>query len=251
MIPIVARPRSTDFLPRLHAAALRVFARQGLKHARMSDIAKEMGVAHGSLYNYVESKEALFYWLVDCGLVPPQAHAPERLPIRTKSAKALLARLREQIAQIFTLPHLEAALQQPSRDVRAELSAIIIELYERTFASRLQAAALERSAVDVPELFALFFMSVRRTLLAQLTRYIAARAQAGQFAPAADPATAARFVLETITFFARHRFNDPDLPPGDEDAVRRTIVDLLVRSLVDSTPRRRQRHLSHVPQVRH
>ncbi len=205
----------------------------------MSDIANEMGVAHGSLYNYVESKEALFYWLVDRGLDQPEAQAPESLPIRAKPAEELGLRLREQIGQIFALPHLEAALRQPSDDVRGELSAIILELYERTFASRLQAAALERSAVDIPELFALFFMSVRRTLLAQLTRYIAARAQTGQFAKVADPATAARFVLETITFFARHRFNDPDLPPGDEDAVRRTIVELLVRSLVDSTPRPR------------
>jgi AcrR family transcriptional regulator len=240
----MARPRSTDFLPRLHAAALRVFARQGLKHTRMSDIAKEMGVAHGSVYNYVESKEALFYWLVDCGLEPPQARAPDSFPIRTKPGAELLARLREQIGRIFALPHLEAALQQPSDDVRGELSAIIVELYERTFASRFQAAALERSAVDIPELFALFFMSVRRALLAQLTRYIAARAQAGQFAKVEEPATAARFVLETITFFARHRFNDPDLPPGDDDAVRRTIVALLVRSLVDSTPGPRNRRFS-------
>ena len=31
----------------------------------MTDIAREMGVAHGSLYNYVESKEALFLLLIE------------------------------------------------------------------------------------------------------------------------------------------------------------------------------------------
>ena len=61
----MVRPRSPEFVPRMLAAAARVFARTGLKQARMTDIAREMGVAHGSLYNYVESKEALFLLLVE------------------------------------------------------------------------------------------------------------------------------------------------------------------------------------------
>ena len=66
----MARQRSADFLDRLLAAATKVFAEKGLQRARMSDVAREMGVAHGSLYNYVESKEALFYLLVDRGANP-------------------------------------------------------------------------------------------------------------------------------------------------------------------------------------
>ena len=228
----MARRRPTDFLPRLYVAALRVFARHGLKRTRMSDVAKEMGVAHGSLYNYVESKEALFYWLVDCGLDPPKVDATHSLPIRAKSVDALISRLDEQVGQSFAMPHLNAALQRRPRDVREEVADIVLELYERTFASRLQAAALERSAIEIPELFGLFFIGVRRALLAQVTDYITARIESGHFGPVTEPATAARFVLESITFFARHRFNDPDLPPGDEDAVRRTVVELIVRSLV-------------------
>jgi len=67
----MARQRSADFLERLMAAALKIFAQKGLHRARMADVAREMGVAHGSLYNYVESKEALFYLLVDRGADPP------------------------------------------------------------------------------------------------------------------------------------------------------------------------------------
>jgi AcrR family transcriptional regulator len=58
-------PKSEDFLERLLRAAMRVFSQKGLVCSRMSDVAEEMGVSHGSLYNYVESKEALFYLLVD------------------------------------------------------------------------------------------------------------------------------------------------------------------------------------------
>jgi AcrR family transcriptional regulator len=41
------------------AAAARVFARQGYQAARIDDIAKEAGVAHGLLYHYFDSKQAV------------------------------------------------------------------------------------------------------------------------------------------------------------------------------------------------
>jgi AcrR family transcriptional regulator len=40
-------------------AAIRVFARKGLEHARMQDIADEAGLSAGALYRYFEGKDAL------------------------------------------------------------------------------------------------------------------------------------------------------------------------------------------------
>src|SRR5678815_3847362 len=40
-------------------AAVRVFARKGYHTCRVGDIAEEAGVAHGLLYHYFDSKEAL------------------------------------------------------------------------------------------------------------------------------------------------------------------------------------------------
>lgn len=54
-------------MDRLIEAGLKVFGRKGLKAARMSDVAKELEVSQGTLYNYVESKEALFCLLVERG----------------------------------------------------------------------------------------------------------------------------------------------------------------------------------------
>jgi TetR/AcrR family fatty acid metabolism transcriptional regulator len=44
---------------KIRAAAVRVFARKGFHSARVGDIAAEAGVAHGLLYHYFESKDAL------------------------------------------------------------------------------------------------------------------------------------------------------------------------------------------------
>ncbi len=40
-------------------AAVRVFARRGYHGSRVGDIAEEAGVAHGLLYHYFASKEAV------------------------------------------------------------------------------------------------------------------------------------------------------------------------------------------------
>jgi TetR/AcrR family transcriptional regulator, fatty acid metabolism regulator protein len=44
---------------RIVEAAVKVFARKGYHTARVGDIAEEAGVAHGLLYHYFDSKEAL------------------------------------------------------------------------------------------------------------------------------------------------------------------------------------------------
>jgi AcrR family transcriptional regulator len=229
----MARQRSADFLDRLLAAATRVFADKGLQRTRMSDIAREMGVAHGSLYNYVESKEALFYLLVDRGANPPSGWQPKSWPVRTPGRGRVLNRLREQIAADFALPQLDAALERRRvPEIRAELEGIVRELYDRTEKTRQPATIITRSAADLPDLFKLFFVQVRRDLIRRLTRYVQSRIEQGYFPADLDAAAAGRFVLETVTTFARHRYADPDPQPLDDAAARETVVRLIVRALV-------------------
>src|SRR5262245_43077368 len=120
----------------------------------MADVASAMGVSTGSLYNYVASKEALFHWIVDLGPYPGKVAEPARLPIPTPPPGATEARLRVQLAEATHLPALEAALRRRRvGDVRAELEEIVSEFYDRIEATRGAGAAVERSAIDQPELF--------------------------------------------------------------------------------------------------
>jgi AcrR family transcriptional regulator len=227
----MARPRSPDFVPRLLQAAARVFARNGLKRARMADIAREMGVAHGSLYNYVESKEALFLLLVERWGHLDSDLAHRVLPLRTPAMESIVNRLRRRIHDTFPLVALDAALsRRRPANPGGELEGVVRELFVRTEESREGATILERSAVDVPELYNLFFEQVRRGLFDRMTRYVTMRMQDGDFQQG-DPAVTARFIIETVTFFARHRHLDPDPQRLDDDTVRDSIVDLVTRSL--------------------
>ncbi len=228
----MARVRPENRFQQLRDAGLRVFGTKGLRRARMADVAREMGVATGSLYNYVESKEALFHWLVELGTSDEPVVEPAKLPIPTPPPGATARSLRRQLAQGFRLAELDAALaRRRVVDARAELEAILRELYERVERTRGPGAAVERSAIDQPELFEAYFVGARRTLLATLARYLARRAKSGHLREIGDAAVAARFVVESLVWFGRHRHSDPDpdrLPSGD--AVRKEVIRRIVAS---------------------
>jgi len=201
----------------------------------MSDVALVLGVSQGTLYNYVESKEALFYLLVDWGMRDEPLELPEVLPIAAPPKEEVLARLETRIAERLQLTRLDEALlrDEPLGGARVELTAVLEELYDLLAATREPAAVIERSAMDSPELFALFFMKVRRSVFTRVAAWIDARSEAGHFRPYPDVEAAARVVVETIAVFARRRHRDPDPQLADEATMRRTVVDMLVRGLID------------------
>lgn len=229
----MTRRRNLERLDGLIDAALRVFGRVGFARAQMADIAREAGVSIGTVYNYVEGKDALVL------LCMSQAFAidlPDRskLPLAAPSWPETLNAIEGRLEVLFRLPTLEHALShetQTAADVAGELRAIVMELYEFVETTRRGAAALERSAADLPDLAEAYFGRVRRRLLDRIAAYLEDRIVRGLLPPVPDVAIAARFVAESVTWFARHRYGDPDgveIPGSD---ARDTTVELVVRAL--------------------
>ena len=224
------RRRPADGLDQVIAAALRVFCDKGYRRAQMSDVAREMRVAPGTLYGYVGGKEALFHLVVDRAFTGESNVPAPRLPVATPPPGATLERLRERLAADSALPALERALRRGRpADPRTELEAIVGELYDRIAGAWQGIVMLERSALDWPELAHVFYVDMRRSLLRRLERYLHTRAEAGLLAPAPSAPGGARFVLETVAWFAMHRHRDPDADL-DEATARRTAVTLIANA---------------------
>jgi TetR/AcrR family fatty acid metabolism transcriptional regulator len=56
---MAAKPNAVDKRRLILDAAIRVFARRGFHHCRVSDVADEAGVAYGLVYHYFRSKEEI------------------------------------------------------------------------------------------------------------------------------------------------------------------------------------------------
>lgn len=228
----MARRRPEGRLEQLLDCATRVFIAKGYRRTQMSDVARAMGVSAGALYGYVESKEALFHLLVDRAFTAGPAEPPE-LPVRTPQPGETLARLRERLTSETALPVLAAATARARvRDPRIELEQVLTELYDLIERTRAGTALLERSALDEPALATLYYAGMRRDLLARLTQYLERRMRARQLRRVPDAAVAARLVLETITWFARHRLRDQDSASIDDATARASTLDFLIAGLL-------------------
>jgi AcrR family transcriptional regulator len=229
----VPRLRSPERLDGLIDAAIRVFGRVGFARAQMADIAREAGVSIGTVYNYVEGKDALLL------LCMSQAFAidlPDRseFPLAAPSWDETLDTIEGRLEVLLRLPTLEHALSHETpaaADVAGELRAIVGEFYEFVETTRRGAAALERSAADLPDLAEAYFGGVRRRLLDRIADYLEDRIARGLLPPVPDVATAARFVVESVAWFARHRYGDFDGAEIPGNAARATTVELVVRAL--------------------
>ena len=100
---------------------------------------------------------------------------------------------------------------------------------------------IERCAPDVPQLADLYYVQGRRTLVGLLTGYIEKRTAAGYFAAVPDPPTAARFITESVVWFARHRHTTPDSEMISDENALQTSVHMIASALLLPTLDRSKR----------
>jgi AcrR family transcriptional regulator len=212
----------------LLAAATAVFIEQGYRRTQMADVAEALGVAKGTLYLYVESKDALFDLVVRNAYQPLSA-PPGRLPAPTPRPGSTLRWVRERLAEGAALPALAAtAKRRRAPDLRRELDTIFRELYRTLTRHRTAIRLIDRCAHDYPDLAEIWFRGARFAALDLLTRTLEARRRAGQLGPVGDVSVAARLALETLAFWAVHRHWDPSPQPVEERAVEDTVVRCLL-----------------------
>jgi AcrR family transcriptional regulator len=214
-------------------AATAVFLEQGYRRTQVADVAARMGLSKGSVYTYVESKEALFDCVLRHADHPDRIELPETLPVPTPPPGATLEVVQGRLAEEGALPALTAALSRARvADARAELEAVLGELYDALARHRIGIKLLDRCAPDYPELAKEWYRAGREGALSLLERYLADRARRGRLRRFEDGAVTARIVLETLVFWAVHRHWDPSPQAVDEASARRTVLAFLKSALL-------------------
>jgi AcrR family transcriptional regulator len=215
----------------------------------------------GSLFTYVESKEALFHLacLYGLGLLPEQ---PEALPLASPGPGETVALLRRALQEL-PMPRLRAALHEDDpADVAGELRGIVEELYDLTERYWPVFTIIERCAVEIPELETLWFgdtgggghvgLAKRGGRHAGLTKYVERRMATGRLRPMPNVAIATRVVVESVAWFAWHRHQSRDSALYDDQTARHTVVEFACAALIpESAPISAQSLPDGAPSPRH
>lgn len=241
----MSRVPASERLASIAAAATEVFGRLGYRGTRTADVASRAGMSAGSLFTYVESKEALFHlvFLHGLGLL---TEAPPVLPLGTPGPGETIALLDRALRE-FPEPRLRAALagDEPA-DVGQELRGIVEERYDLVERYWPLLAVIERCSVELPELGALWFDAARHGYYAELGEYLKRRTASGRLRPMPDAMVAARIVTESVAWFAWHRREGRDSALYDDQAARRTVIEFACAALVpDSAPAGAEPHEEH------
>ncbi len=212
--------------------ATRVFGRLGYRRAQMANVAAEAGLSSGAVYTYVASKEALFHLVFAVGFGEVGDGLPA-LPIATPPFAETLQLIGRGLRKSMATPRLRAALDDDAPDdVRAEFAEIIEERYDAVERTWPLLAVIERCAVDLPELDAVYFQRGRRSYLGELARYLEQRTASGHLRALPDTAVCARMMTEAIVWFAWHRREDRDAKTYDDAVARTTIVEMLGNAFI-------------------
>jgi AcrR family transcriptional regulator len=179
-------------------AAVRVFARSGYHTSRVGDIAEEAGVAHGLLYHYFDSKEAV-----------------------------LEAVFRETWDELLRAFHDVEASEAPAREQLRQVAAILLRSWRR---EPDLVRVLVREVARSPHLGER--VDAIREVFASIERIVVRGQASGDFRRELDPRLASWIVYgaleEILTGWVLGQ-----LPDGDEEVAlaERTVVDLVCGGL--------------------
>lgn len=229
----MARAIPPDRFRQLIDCATHVFIERGYAHTQMADVAEAMGIGKGTLYLYVESKEALFDLVVRSADAEHPPTTPLQLPLPTPRPGATLQHVRKRVSKQAPLQALLAALARKRvADPRAELTEIVREMYRTLSTNRRAIKLMDRSAQFHPELAAVWFTGARGALMKALAAYLESRIKLKLFRSVPDTEVAARVILETIVTWAVHRHWDPSPQAIDDRIAEDTVVQFIVGGLL-------------------
>jgi AcrR family transcriptional regulator len=223
----------------LIAAATKTFVARGYRLTQMADVAETLGVAKGTLYGYVESKEALFDAAVRFADGHGAAPQPSDLPLATPPAGSTVRYIQERLHEEARDMVLVAVLsgRKVSRTRADELEHVIRDLYQRMSKNRRALKLVDRCAIDHPELASVWFEQGRYGQVALLASYLETCVAKGRIRAVPNVQLAARMLLETIALWAIHMPWDPSPRPFADDEVEDAVVDLLIHAYVKERAR--------------
>lgn len=213
-------------------AARQLFWRKGFARTQMADIAKEMGIAVGTLYLYVKSKEALFDLVLRHGIESSLPLESLELPLQDADLNQTRQFIEQTLMEHAHWPLLQAAIaaRKPPAALATEWRAMLAEIYALLERHCWGLRMVNSSAHDFPWLAEIFLLRFRQGLLTDLARFFTQRAADGL--DEAKAQALAYFVVENIASAVLHRQGDPVYTHFPAPLLRETLLNLLEHAIV-------------------
>ena len=196
--------KKTTTLTEIADASIAQLTRVGFRQTQMADIAKNIGVSAGTLYHYVENKEAML-GLAARRLINDQDLETLSLPFKSFSRDELASIFMEKANTWAHWPTLKQAIRK--HDVTlSTLIAIGKEIFDLIARHKAAIMFLDQIASELYEIAPIHVDHVRGATVENLTDLLIAGGSANQDRHAI--AIVARGALEILSWAAMHRHRE-------------------------------------------
>ena len=199
----------------------------------MVSIAKEAGVAPGTLYTYFESKSHLFVYVMMNGAPQDDKSmpSPEASPARTE--EELIKILKRDLKGRARLGSVHKFLETEGKniDIATEIATILDEYWDVMEENRVQIAIIEKSAVEFLEMAEIYDKYARRYINAQIEEYLSLRIRQGAIRKLNSTGGMARAMTESLSWFAWKQFDREYAPRHRRAEILPDLVTTFVRGL--------------------
>jgi len=236
----MARTIPPDRLPAVIEAAVGVFVTHGYRRTQMQDIADVLGLAKGTLYGYAANKEALFAAAIRYGdglePLPDVSALPVRAPVDGELVELVAGRLAAEVPDLALTKALgRRRLPRTPVEAAAELSGIIVDLYERLSRNRVAIKLVDRCAAELPELGKVWSDTGRGDQMSGMEAYLDSRQRAGLLTVPGPVDLVARTTVELCVLWGVHCCFDPAPVASpltyDDATVATTLAAMITRSM--------------------
>ncbi|MCP4750537.1 MAG: helix-turn-helix transcriptional regulator, partial [Proteobacteria bacterium] len=206
------KPKQLVRLEQIYGGAVKVFTEKGYQRAQTADIAGEVGIAQGTLFNYFQTKDALFDFIIRKEILQLPLEDWPDIPIPAPKPGSTLKFLKVEMKKfaLFTTLRQAVALDECANP-RQELENIVRELYSTIHDFRILFVMLSRSTLDWPELDDVYNKYVRNPIKRLLKQYLDKRISKKHFRQVPNSLASMRLVTDLVTWSAiqKHSSSDP------------------------------------------
>jgi AcrR family transcriptional regulator len=240
---MAARVIPPDRLSTVVDTAAGVFIRHGYRRTQMQDVADELGLAKGTLYLYAGGKEALFAaalrYADGTEPMPDTSDLPLPAPDPGELAALVAGRLGAELPDLALTRALDGVRPATPAEAAAELSDILVDLFQRLAQHRVAIKLVDRCAAELPELGSVWQEAGRGAQMSAMERYLRDREGAGLLVVPGSLPVAARTAVELCVLWAVHcHFDETPLQQAvvDDQTVAATVAAMVARSMTATHP---------------
>lgn len=184
-------------------AGSRLFINKGFARTQIKDIAREIGLSTGMLYQYFTSKRDILSFILKCTIEPAVLEQDYEYPI----ASDLFKNLDDEIKAAFEANQAQLGTHLASEAEGYPMAKMLSDAYDVISKYGVGCLIIEHNTEDLVEL-AGYYRDYRRRYYGQVKQYVEIYIKKGEFRGVDDVGYSTRAIVEIMAWWGMHIMND-------------------------------------------